>query len=190
MGTMGSYQIWIPFFRFCRVSEDKIEITPSIFFGCSFVFDSIRQAVFISRQILRVSISNIEVPFSDISCHLQSRDFSDSWVGGLGGGSYSPGGTTYTIEVTARHGRRFKIAEISDGHNARRIFEAIWIMSNRKAIHEEVLRNPGISHTELLRRFAGDRVTKEAAVRELLDTRELKCERRGRVRRYYTYKRD
>ena len=178
MGSAESYQIWIPYLRFCRVSEDMVEITPPILFGRGFDFDRIRQKVLISRRLLGIRGSNIEIPFSDISWQLQKH-----WhITGVTDSS------DYDIEISVPHGRRFKIAEALGPERARRVFEAIWIVSNRTAIHEEVLQSPGISHTELLRRFAGDRVTKEAAVRELLDKGELKCEQRGRVRRYYAKK--
>ena len=178
MGSVESYQIWIPYFRFCRVSEDTVEITPPILFGCGFVFDRIRQKVLISRRFLGIRGSNIEIPFSDISCQLQNRWDITGWTER----------NEYVIEISVTHGRRFKIADGLGQEQARRVFEAIWIVSNRTAIYEEVLKSPGISHTELLRRFAGERVTKEAAVCELLDNGELKCEQRGRVRRYYAKK--
>ena len=178
MDSAESYQIWIPNFRFCRVSDDTVEITPPILFGRSFVFDRIRQKVLISRRFLGIHGSNIEIPFSDISSQLQNRwhitDVSDY--------------NDYDIEISVPHGGCFKIAKGLGYERARRVFEAIWIVSNRTAIHEEVLKSPGISHTELLRRFAGDRVTKEAGIRDLLDKGELKCKPRGRVRRYYTRK--
>jgi len=179
VGSVESYKIWIPFFRFCRVSEDTVEITPPILFGCGFVFDWIRQKVFISRQFLGIRGSKIEIPFSDISCHLHKDWHTTDAISGW---------EDYHIAISVPHGRPFKIAKWLGHERARRVFEAIWIVSNRTAIHEEVLQNPGISHTELLRRFAGERVTKEAAVRELLDKGELKCEQRGQVRRYYTKK--
>ncbi len=178
MGGAKSYQIWIPYFRFCRVSDDTVEITPPILFGCGFVFDRIGQKVSISRRFLGIHGSHIEIPFSDISCHLHNKEHSydmDYW-------------DDYDIEISVPHDRPFKIAKRLGHERARRVFEAIWTVIRRTAIHKEVLKSPGISHTELLRRFAGDRITKEAAVLELLDKGELKCEHRGSVRRYYAKK--
>ena len=73
MGSVESYQIWIPYLRFCRVSEDTVEITPPILFGRGFVFDRVRQKVLVSRRFLGIRGSNIEVPFSDTSCQLQNQ---------------------------------------------------------------------------------------------------------------------
>ncbi len=57
-------------------------------------------------------------------------------------------------------------------------------------IHGTTLEKPGITHTELCRSLDGKRNLKESAIRALLRERQLKCEQKGRVRRYFALRED
>lgn len=62
----------------------------------------------------------------------------------------------------------------------------IEIERNRIQIPEQVSKNPGISHTNLLRSVKGMRRLKEMVIRQLVDEGHLRCEQKGRARRYFT----
>jgi len=52
-------------------------------------------------------------------------------------------------------------------------------------LRKKVLAAPGISHTQLTRSLGGSHDSKEAALERLLGKGDLRCEQKGRVRRYY-----
>ncbi len=53
-------------------------------------------------------------------------------------------------------------------------------------IRQNIIEKPGVAHTELMRTVSGTRSQKEIALRELLDQGEIRRERKGRARRYFT----
>ena len=50
---------------------------------------------------------------------------------------------------------------------------------------QKVLGKPGISHTGLLQNIAESRDLKVVAINQLVDEGKLKCEQRGRIRKYF-----
>ena len=66
MGAGYTDWIWIPFFRRCLVGQGKVEVTPPIVFGRGFVFDGTRQVVSIRRRLLWMTLSEEEIPFSEL----------------------------------------------------------------------------------------------------------------------------
>ncbi len=65
--TGETYSIWIPLFRICRVSDDKVVITPPLLFGRGYVFDRTRGTVSISRRLFGIPISKTQAPFEQIT---------------------------------------------------------------------------------------------------------------------------
>ena len=51
---------------------------------------------------------------------------------------------------------------------------------------QSVMKKPGISHTELLGSVQGNSDLKELAIRQLVNQGGLRCEQKGRARKYYT----
>lgn len=59
-------------------------------------------------------------------------------------------------------------------------------------VKHQILRStsetPGISHNKLTASLGGSRPNTESAIKQLLDDEKLRCEQRGRVRRYFATK--
>ena len=81
------YKVWIPFFRFCHVSEDKVLVTAPLVFGRGYLFDRSRRVVTIFRRIFGMSLTEMEVPFEMIS-DVEPRKYVRH-IGGSGGGTIS-----------------------------------------------------------------------------------------------------
>ncbi len=61
-------------FRSCWIGEDKVEVTPGIgIVSEGFLFDRIRQVVTIRDGILGITLSEEEIPFSDIVVRVKSN---------------------------------------------------------------------------------------------------------------------
>lgn len=109
---------WIRFFRICRISEEKVTVTPPILFGMGYVFDIRRRLVSIRRWFLIViPVAKREIPFSDIIVHRYD------W-------SQRSGPQEVTVrasfEITTASGGRFRIGEtMSAGESAQKILDAI-----------------------------------------------------------------
>ena len=103
--------IWIPYFRRCWVSADRVELTHPIIFGRGFLFDRARQVVTIRRCLLGLPLSKQEIPLSDVTISLGSRYYKPT--SGYYTGSFwspgSPGGTQYFIKITTTDGREIKV---------------------------------------------------------------------------------
>ena len=59
------------------------------------------------------------------------------------------------------------------------------LLRAKSRIIQPVLAKPGISHTELLRSVEGTTHEKDEALGCLIDDGDIRCERQGRVRRYF-----
>ncbi len=99
--TGYSESIWVPFFRRCRVSENQVEITPPVIFGRGYVFDRARQMVTVRRCLLRRTLSEEEIPFSEVSVRLSTRsvEVNVGWQE-----RHIVWKTRYFIEMTVPHG--------------------------------------------------------------------------------------
>ena len=59
--------IWVPYLRRCWVGPDKVEVTHPIIFGRGFLFDGLRRVVTIRRCLLGRTLSEEEIPFSELT---------------------------------------------------------------------------------------------------------------------------
>ncbi len=123
MGQAGYTDwIWVPYFRRCRVGDDRVEITPPIIFGRGFLFDGARQVVTIRRCLFGLTLSKEEVPFSDVITKLD-------WHSGRGKAALSEGGKLYYIVLALGHGEAFKtvkvLYELNSSERVTRILAAI-----------------------------------------------------------------
>ena len=59
------------------------------------------------------------------------------------------------------------------------------LLRAKSRIIQPVLAKPGISHTELLRSVEGTTHENDEALGCLIDDGDIRCERQGRVRRYF-----
>ena len=108
------YSIWIPIFRICRVSDDKVVITPPVLFGRGYVFERTQGTVSISRRLLGIPISKTLAPFEQIT----SLSVTRVWRKGTPGYSSpymltgsvpaTPGGWSYGLTMRVG-GEEFKI---------------------------------------------------------------------------------
>ena len=64
----------IPIFRRCWLGEDRIEVTPPLLFGSGFIFDRSRRVVTIRLCLFGRTLHKEELPFSDITIKLSSRE--------------------------------------------------------------------------------------------------------------------
>jgi hypothetical protein len=69
-----SEEIRIPWFRRCRLGEDKVEVTPPKLFGSGFIFDRSRRVVSIRLCLFGRTLHKEEIPFSDISIRLNFHE--------------------------------------------------------------------------------------------------------------------
>jgi hypothetical protein len=187
-----SCRIWIPFFRFCHVSEDKVVVTPPIVFGRGYVFDWQRRTVSVSRHFLGIPVSKIDIPLRKVRSLRVTETQRESSMLVSGAGMVSGGSTTVhkVLMEIAGHSEGFEVASLVDSSvRARRILRAIQdvtvIRHMRMQIRETALEKPGISHTALLRSVEVSRDLKETAIRRLVEQGDLRCEQTGRVRRYF-----
>ena len=105
------YSIWIPIFRICRVSDDKVVITPPVLFGRGYVFDRTRGTVSISRRLLGFPISKTQAPFEQITSLSVKGHYEEGSSGYLTGSTYvpgTPGGTFFELTMKVG-GKEFKI---------------------------------------------------------------------------------
>ena len=112
--------IWIPALRVCRVSEDRVEITPPLIFGRSFAFDWSPGVVKIRRCLLGVTISTEEFPLEGVKVSLRRTPATGSGCFWPTIRSPSPevgegaaGISTFIIDVVAGR-RRFIIGGFGD----------------------------------------------------------------------------
>ncbi len=99
-GAGDSDWIWVPAFRRCRISEDKVEITHPLIFGRGFLFDRARQVVTIRRCLLGFTLSEEEIPFSHLSLRFRSE---------ASHGEYGESYTSDFIDIEAP-GHRFYVS--------------------------------------------------------------------------------
>ncbi len=85
-------------FRSCWIGEDKVEVTPGIgIVSQGFLFDRIRQVVTIRDGMLGITLSEEEIPFSDIVVRVKSYNRDDE---------ITQIGTGYFIEMRIARRRR------------------------------------------------------------------------------------
>ena len=58
--------MWLPWLRWCRISENKVSVSPPVLFGRSYVFNRSRQIVTITRRVFGIPVSKLDVQFGDI----------------------------------------------------------------------------------------------------------------------------
>ena len=124
--TRPGYTDWIPIglTRHCRVDEDKVEITHPVIFGRGFLFDGARQVVTIRRCLFGLTLSEQEMPFSDVimRCRkrrLQAREGIPPYV------RSRPARTVYFIEIAIAHRKKIKLCDVENGGLAERILAPI-----------------------------------------------------------------
>ncbi len=92
MGDLGRYRIWIPFFRFCHVSVDKVAVSAPLTGGRSYVFHGDIKIVTIATRLLGITVSRVEVPFANITgIELKTTYSQGSGGGGIGAVGIVPG---------------------------------------------------------------------------------------------------
>ena len=98
--------IWVPFFRLCRVGDDRVEITPPILFGRGFLFDRARQVVTIRRCLFGLPLSKEEFQFSGVSVGWDWKKLDAHSVRTETGWVHDPGGFTHFIEIDFNHHKK------------------------------------------------------------------------------------
>ena len=138
----------------------------------------------VSRHLLTIPIGKTEIPFQQV-LHVRVQMTEERGV--------TPSFPQAAMRVR-NYKKEFVIASIDCGYQplelAERIVAAVLDVTDIsrevvREIHQKVLEKPGISHTALLSSVDADRDSKERAMGRLLDRGDLKCEQRGRVRRYF-----
>ena len=127
--TGHSDWIRIPYFRRCWVGEDRVELTPPLIFGRSYLFDGTRQVVTIRRCLLGRTLSEEEISFSDVSVFLGHRYIEEKTHYSESGPSTTPGGLLYFIAMTMGRDKPwvkvFEENSLGDRSRADRILAAI-----------------------------------------------------------------
>lgn len=123
--TAGHFDwIWVPFVRRCWVGEDRVELTPPLIFGRSYLFDGTRQVVTIRRCLLGRTLSEEEISFSDVTIRPRKRHNRET----------SPDGSSREltpiqfIDITVVHGKANTFGGfrgVRGEERPRRILEAI-----------------------------------------------------------------
>ncbi len=108
--------IWIPFFRRCWIGPDKVEVTHPIIFGRGFLFDGLRRVVTIRRCLLGRTLSEEEIPFSEL--YMDTRRVVTDSLGTYGGD------VSHRIHIVAR-GESSHIDFWGFEERARRVLAAI-----------------------------------------------------------------
>ena len=204
MLNKGHHTIRIDLIRLCRISADKVMVDPPILWGRGFVFDRHKLTTLLYNRFLGFLISKAEVPFSHIT-HLQVREVVEHPFWQQEG---MPGYLYFAVLMkVANYREELQIAKIQFSKEnkeeaqkrAEQIETAIravtgisheketeqglyWI---RLEMCESVLKKPSISHTELLGSVQGSSDLKELAINQLVKQGELRCEQKGRARKYY-----
>ena len=209
MLNKGHHTIRINLVCRCRISVDKVMVDPPILWGRGFVFDRHKLTTLLCNRFLGFLISKAEVPFSHIT-HLQVREVVENpflenpfWKQ-----EGNPGYLFFVVLMkVANYREELQIAKIQFSEKnkeeaqkrAEQIETAIravtgisheketeqglyWI---RLEMCESVLKKPSISHTELLGSVQGNSDLKELAINQLVKQGELRCEQKGRARKYY-----
>ena len=110
--------IWIPLFRRCWVGPVKVEVTHPIIFGRGFLFDGLRRVVTVRRCLLGRTLSEEEIPFSELTMH--------KFIVVTHGGGFLE--VTYRIDIA--RGEQFHI-EVWGDERSDRVLTAIRTLVNR-----------------------------------------------------------
>ena len=151
--------------------------------------------VSIRVHFFKIPISRMDVPFSQIT-KLYVQEFSPRPSSSEGGWK------TFALVMEVTHQKHeFTIAHVEGwGHKnllrSLAVIRKVTGITRQREIEAErswtegqitqrVLEEPGITHTGLLRKVDAHRNSIERAIRQLLGRGDLKCEQRGRSRKYY-----
>ena len=108
------------------MSADRVELTHPLIFGRGFLFDRTRQLVKIRRCLLGLTVSEDEIPFSDVTVGLNSKHVKDTYVAFSEVPIWTTGGTLYFIEMRIRHRAPLKVlCEFDENWRLRGILAAI-----------------------------------------------------------------
>jgi len=138
--------IWIPMFRYCRVTGDKVIVTAPILFGRGYIFDKNKQLVTIRRRLVGITISKIEVPFSRINALAVTRVWKEGSPATYSYGMHyagTPGGYFFELVMTVAGNGEFKIekpdmfADWERRGRAERVEEAIRRLTEKPRLSKD-----------------------------------------------------
>lgn len=111
-------------YRICRISKDKVVVTPPPFFGRGYIFDRIRRLVSVRTRFLGfIPVSKVEIPFSDIVVHKYD------WLAPYGESGYT---AKACLKMTTASGEQFHICEpLNADRPAQKILDALEDMGIR-----------------------------------------------------------
>ncbi len=189
-------RFWVPLFRYCTVSDERVAVSPPILFGRGYVFDRSSRTVSVTRAFLRVPFSRVQIAFRDIT-GLTLTEIEEEHTT-----QYGEMTQIYDMVavITREPERRFTVAKEAlgwwfSGASIERIALAIydltgddtaWARSMRDRLNAAVREAPGISHGELRRKLPDlHPAMGEEVIERLVARRDIRCEGTGHNRRYY-----